>query len=174
MNTVLGAHRFIANIISNEDEGPTVSILMKVFSPFVRGDTIKNYVFKRIKKSLLLELALCILQDVASNGIERLATLELEIERTASGGKTVVIKPPPEFPIENENEREFLSEIDEIIFNFKDSLGNSPAIKFAAGAGRTPSYSPPDDLGNFVTPQKRGVPKALAKSFEVRHLPILQ
>ena len=54
-----------------------------------------------------------------------------------------------------------MEEIDEIFVRFKDSSGSSPDVKFAAGAGRSPSYSPPDAKGNFVTPEKRGIPKEL-------------
>ena len=63
METILGAHRFLATVIENEDDGPTLKTLMKIFRPFNPEKSIKDYVFKRIKKSLLLELALCILQD---------------------------------------------------------------------------------------------------------------
>ena len=60
-----------------------------------------------------------------------------------------------------------MHEIDEIFVRFSDTSGSSPDFKFAAGAGRSPSYSPPDDKGNFITPVKRGNPKSLF-SEEVR------
>ena len=162
MQTILGAHRFLANVIENEDDGPTLKTLMKIFRPFVPQDSIKDYIFRRIKKSLLLELALCILQDVASNGISRLASLCLAVEKTRSGGKNVVVEPQSERPDNETIEDEaFMEEIDEIFFRFSDSKGNSPDVKFAAGAGHPPSYSPPDGKGNFITPEKRGNPKAL-------------
>ena len=138
---------------------------MKIFRPFVIQNSIKDYIFRRIRKSLLLELALCILQDVASNGISRLTSLNLLIEKTRSGGKNVVVEPQSERP-DNETIEDdaFMQEIDEIFFRFSDSSGNSPDVKFAAGAGRPPSYSPPDGKGNFVTPKKRGNPKELFSS----------
>ena len=162
MDTILGAHRFLATVIENEDDGPTLKVLMKIFRPFAPNDSIKDYIFKRIKKSLLLELALCILQDIATNGISRLASLTLVVEKTRSGGKNVVVEPqstrPPNEDLED---AAFMNEIDEIFFRFSDSTGDSPDVQFAAGAGRTPAYSPPDGKGNFVTPIKRGNPKTL-------------
>ena len=162
METILGAHRFLATVIDTEDDGPTLKTLMKIFRPFAPEDSIKDYIFKRIKKSLLLELALCILQDVASNGISRLASLSLVVEKTRSGGKNVVIEPQSESP-PNEclEEDAFMEEIDEIFFKFGDSTGDSPDVKFAAGTGHAPAYSPPDGKGNFITPVKRGNPKSL-------------
>ena len=162
METILGAHRFLAAVIDHEDDGPTLKVLMKIFRPFIPESSIKDYIFKRIKKPLLLELALCILQDVASNGVSRLATLTLAIEKTRSGAKDVVVEPIPErSDDESVEDGSFLHEIDEIFFKFGDSSGDSPDVKFAAGAGHSPSYSPPDAKGNFVTPAKRGVPKTL-------------
>lgn len=163
MQVILGAHRFLVNIIETEEDGPTRKVLMKIFRPFIPQKSIKDYIFRRTQKSLLLELVLCILQDVAQNGISRLASLNLVIEKTRAGGKNVVVEPQSERPdnetIEND---EFMKEIDEIFFLFQDKEGNSPDIKFAAGAGRPPpSYSPPDGKGNFVTPKKRGNPKEL-------------
>ena len=87
METILGAHRFLAMIIDSEEDGPTRKTLMKIFRPFVPENSIKDYIFRRISKSLLLELALCILQDVTVNGLARLSTLTLVIEKTRAGGK---------------------------------------------------------------------------------------
>ena len=162
METILGARRFLALIIKNEEDGPTLKTLMKIFRPFAPESSIKDYVFRRVKKSLLLELALCILQDVAANGLGRLATLNLAIEKTKAGGKNVVVEPQSERPANELIEDEaFMHEIDEIFVRFSDTSGSSPDFKFAAGAGRSPSYSPPDDKGNFITPVKRGNPKSL-------------
>ena len=135
---------------------------MKIFRPFIPQTSIKDYIFRRIQKSLLLELALCILQDVATNGLGRLATLNLAIEKTLAGGKNVVVEPQSERP-DNEflEDEAFLHEIDEIFVRFSDASGSSPDVKFAAGAGHSACYSPPDAKGNFVTPTKRGCPKAL-------------
>lgn len=162
MDVILGAHRFLATVIENKDDGPTLKVLMKIFRPFIPQNSIKDYIFKRIKKSLLLELALCILQDVASNGLGRLSTLNLVIEKTGAGGKNVVIEQPSEgFEGASTEDDKFLHEIDEIFFRFHDTSGRSPDVKFVAGAGRSPPYLPPDSDGNFITPQKRGNPRTL-------------
>ena len=119
MDIILGAHRFLAAIIENKDDGPTLKTLMKIFRPFIPTNSIKDYVFKRIKKSLLLELALCILQDVATNGLDRLGSLNLVIEKTNAGGKNVVIQPSEEdFGDASTGDDKFLNEIDEIFFRF--------------------------------------------------------
>ena len=133
MNTILGAHRFLATVIENGDDGPTLKTLLKIFRPFIAKNSIKDYVFKRIKKSLLLELALCILQDVATNGLDRLASLNLVIEKTNAGGKNVVIEQPTEeFGDASVADDKFLHEIDEIFFRFRDTNGHSPDVKFVA------------------------------------------
>ena len=49
METILGAHRFLATVIDNEDDGPTLKVLMKIFRPFAPNNSIKDYIFKRIK-----------------------------------------------------------------------------------------------------------------------------
>ena len=46
METILGAHRFLATIIREEDDGPTLKILMQNFRPFVHANSIKDYVFR--------------------------------------------------------------------------------------------------------------------------------
>ena len=84
------------------------------------------------------------------------------IEKTGSGGKNVVIeRPSDDFGGEPNGDDGFLNEIDEIFFRFRDVNGQSPDVKFVAGTGHSPPYLPPDDKGNFVTPQKETNPRTL-------------
>ena len=50
-----GAHKFVAKSIKNGDSGPTCSTLIKIFTAFSQ-QKIKDYVFTRMKKPILLEL----------------------------------------------------------------------------------------------------------------------
>ena len=45
-------------------------------------------------KKVLLELAVCVAQEILLNGIGRARTLELELVKTKYGGKTVKIVDP--------------------------------------------------------------------------------
>ena len=42
MNTILGAHRFLATVIDNQDDGSTLKTLMKIFRPFIPKNSIKQ------------------------------------------------------------------------------------------------------------------------------------
>ena len=101
-----------------------------------------------------MELALCVLQDVALNGLARLGSLELELVDAKSGGKSVAIKDSFATEEGEPTDESFLRDIDEAVFNFRDSLGKSPDVRIAAGQGLRPPYSPPDGEWNFVTPVK--------------------
>lgn len=70
---------------------------------------IKSYVFKRMGKEILLDLALRILQEVVQNGPSRDRTLQLAVEHAASGGKTVTIaeSEEPNSDEESPEEKEF-------------------------------------------------------------------
>ena len=122
-----------------------------------------------MKKSILLELALCILQEIGSFGVDRAKSLRLKVVKTSSAGKQIVIdkdQPAPEFPLTpaDESALKELLDIDEAVFCLSDSLGRSPDVKVHSGQGRTPPYLPPDECGYF-TP-KKSAKKSLSKSFE--------
>ena len=113
-------------------------------------------------KSILQELALCILQELISYGPGRAQNLDLVLVETKAGGKTVAIaQPPDEFPIDDA----FIRDIDEAFFTLHDLTGFSPEKKVASGQGHDAPYSPPDKRGYF-TPQK-ATPKSLERVFEV-------
>ena len=111
------------------------------------------------------ELALCILQDLASNGPDRAKTLRLEVEKVSSGGKRVKIADnfaDGSDPID----QSFLDEIDTAIFRFKDQSGASPDVKISTDQGLVTPYQPPTSDDAFVTPTKKH-PRPLQKEIEV-------
>ena len=158
-----GSHKYIAKIIRDGETGPTVQTLIKIFSAFSK-EPIKDYVFNRMTKPILLELALCVIQDLALNGPSRAKTLALELVNTKSGGKVLRIADP--FTDETPYDPKFLSQIDEAFFRIKDTEGRSPDVNFAAGQGHKAAYSPFDKHGAFIKP--RGLaPRSLDLPIEV-------
>ena len=159
-----GTHKFLAQTIENGKGGPTIEDLVKVFGHFVHGK-IQKYVFKRMTKPILLELALRIVQEISLNGVGRAKTLQLELVKQKSGGQTVRIADPfseEESPIDEVA----LKEIDEAYFRLLDSEGKSPEIKFAAGQGHKASYSPFAKDYAFIRPRPRAA-RSLEAPIEV-------
>ena len=103
------------------------------------------------------------LQEIIAGGPTRANSLQLELEETRSGGKTVVIKETndEEFPVDED----FVRDIDEAFFSLGDSSGLSPQIRLASGQGCAPPHFPPDENGNY-TPKKMQ-PRSLEAEFEV-------
>jgi hypothetical protein len=161
---VQGAHKFIANVIKNDENGPTCQTLIKIFSEFTKKP-IKDYVFTRMTKPILLELALCIIQDLVLNGPERRHSLEIELTKSKSGGKLVRVADP--FEDDGKHlDPDFLKEIDEAFFKLKDADGKSPDVVVTAGQGHKASYSPFAKDGAFVRPGGL-VPRSLELPLEV-------
>ena len=161
-----GAHKHIAKIIKDGESGPTVQSLIPIFSVFAQKE-IKRYVFTRMRKPILLELVLCIIQELVLNGPERAKTLHLEVVKSKSGGKTVCIADPF---VENDNgyDEDFLGEVDEAFFRLTDTAGKSPEVKFASGQGHAAPYSPFGRDGSFIHPRP-AVARSLHSSMEVCH-----
>lgn len=161
--TLKGAQKFIAKIIQNGESGPTVKSLIKIFSAFT--PSIKSYVFTCMRKPILLDLVLCIIQELVLNGPQRAQTLQLEIAKSKSGGKTVRIADP--FQEEGDAyDDDFLNTIDEAFFKLKDSAGKSPEVQIAAGQGHGAPYSPFGEDGSFIRPKPRAA-RNLQPSLEV-------
>ena len=127
---------------------------------------IKEYVFRRMKKLILLELALCLVQDLISADPKRAASLEIRIERCSAGFKKAVIAtneseketPDDEFPLDPTFDWD---SIDEAAFCLHDKTDDSPDSKFVSGQGKPAPYAPPSEDGSFTTPVKPpSVPKA--------------
>ena len=148
-----GAHKYIARATKDSKTGPKVAELVEFFNHFSQ-EKIQYYNFSRMTKPLLLELALCVIQEVLYNGIGRAQTLQLELVKTKFGGKTVKIADPFEED-KDELDDAFLGKIDEAFFCLKDKNGDSPDIQLAAGHGHATPYSPFGKDGAFLRPKPK-------------------
>ena len=162
-----GAHKFVAKSIKTGDSAPTCHTLIKIFAAFTQ-QKIKGYVFTRMKKPILLELALCIIQEIVLNGPGRAKSLQLEVVKSKSGGKIVKIADQfanhePEITGDS-----FLEKIDEAFFKLKDAEGKSPDINLASGQGHKAPYSPFGKTRELIRP-KPAAARNLNASIEVSH-----
>jgi len=161
---IKGSHKFIANTIKNGVPGPNCQTLIKIFSVFSK-EKIKDYVFTRMTKPILLELALCLIQQIVLNGPEKASSIELELVKTKSGGKIARIADP--FCNSDEKyDANFLSRIDEAFFTIRDKKGLSPDVSIASGQGHKAPYSAFSGDGTFVRP-RNSVVRSLEVPFEV-------
>ena len=80
METLQGTHKYISLALRNEIPSPKKSILIDIFHEFTT-EPIKDYVFQRINKKMLLELALRVIQEIAEKGAERAGTLQLVVDK---------------------------------------------------------------------------------------------
>ena len=109
---IQGSHSFISDVIKGSETSPKNSVFIGLFNHLTKTP-VKDYIFKRMTKTILQELALCICQELISGGSERAQNLNLVVEETRSGGKTVVIQQQSEeFPVDEE----FVRDIDETLF----------------------------------------------------------
>ena len=106
----------------------------------------------------------------ADFGPRRAESLQLEVVKASSGGKTVQIA--DQFSDGSEIDQSFLEEIDSAIFKFKDGSGSSPDVNIASGQGFAAPYLPPGEGGEFVTPKKK-VARDLTRDIEVRQHHVL-
>ena len=144
---IQGAHKYMTHVINGTEQSPKNSIFIGLFNQFTKIP-IKEYIFQRMTKIILQELALCILQELILYGPSRAQNLTLVLESTKANGKTVVIE-KDEFPVSPE----FVSDVDEAFFMLSDITGFSPEKKVASGQGHEAPYALPDKMG-FYTPIK--------------------
>ena len=90
IRTIQGSHRYISLAMRDEIPKPKKAVLQTLFQEF-SIEPIKNWVFNRMSKHMLLELALCLLQDIISKGPSRAKSIQLVAATTSDGEKTVVI-----------------------------------------------------------------------------------
>ena len=153
MDVIQGAHKFLVEVVRGDQESPNNKTFIKMFSVFC-DKPIKSYIYKKMGKKIMQELAICILQDLAANGPGRAATLQLEVVKATAGGK--VVKIADQFADEDDKfDQSFLEEIDQAIFKFSDQSGRSPDVKIASGQGLAAPYIQPGADGGFITPKKR-------------------
>ena len=129
-------------------------------------EEIRDYVFTRMTKSILLDITLCVVQELVLNGPGRAKTLQLELTKSKSKGKTLRIADP--FAGENDDyDNDFLEKIDEAFFCLKDSEGKSTDVNLAAGQGHASPYSPFAKDGSFIRPKTHSARRILNPSIEV-------
>ena len=159
------SHRYLNAAIKGDENAPKCSELINIFNQFTEKN-IKDYVCQRMKKTILLELALCIVQEIAAGGPQRAKSLQLEVEKTSSGGKQVVISgvSSNEFPL-SPADSEFMRDIDEALFTISDLSGKSPAKQIISGQGRAAPYETPDADG-FFTPKKQMQRRSLERDLD--------
>lgn len=165
IQTVQGSHKYISLAIRGEITKPKKVVLIDLFQEF-STEPIKDYVFNRIPKLMLLELALCVLQDIIAKGPERARSLQLVVAKTSDGDKTVVIEEG------EQSERAVASQpqnpatqIENASFRLSDKDGKSADVSFSIGKDKEPAYQPPDKSGYF-TPS-RSARRNLQKELEV-------
>ena len=153
LDVIQGAHKFLVEVVRGNQESPNNKTLIEIFSAFC-NKPIKTYIYRKMGKKIMQELAICILQDLAANGPGRAATLQLEVVKATAGGK--VVKIADQFSEGDDNfDQSFLDEIDQAIFKFSDQSGRSPDVKITSGQGLAAPYILPEADGAFVTPKKR-------------------
>ena len=168
IGTIQGSHRFISLAIRGKVPKPKKSILTSLFQEFSE-EPIKDWVFNRISKQMLLELALCILQDIISKGAARAKSLQLVVATTSDGEKTVVIEDgdQPEDAAAAQQPTP-PTQILDATFRLADKNGKSPDVSISIGENKDPAYQPPDQQGYF-TPS-RSVRRNLQVELEVSHI----
>ena len=160
-----GSHKFLTLVLAQKISSPFAkkSILIGIFNEFIE-EPVKNYVFNRISRKLLLELAIRILQEFIERGAERASSLKLVVAKATDGENTILIAPSNP---DGEPAKEPYSapEVLDTTFRLSDKSGLSPDVSFSIGKKRPPAFQRPDKTGYF-TPRK-GARKSLSDTFKV-------
>ena len=168
IETMQGSHKYISSVITRKNPPIKKSILIDIFNEFT-VETVRDYVFHRMSKKLLLELALRVLQDIIQNGVGRAASMKLILTKAVDGKNTVGIAPDGR---ESEGSSTLsATEVLDASFKLADRQGLSPDVTFSIGKSRQPAYQQPDENGYF-TPSRAGrtARKSLAMDFQVSKL----
>ena len=149
VENIKGSLNYLLDVQKNTKSSPTNSTFIHIFNFFhvKNSPPIKDYVYKRLTKTILLELAIALLQEIASCDIERAKTLVIVLKRTSSGGKEVKLSDAPsedEFPLSPSAES-ILCEIDEAEFSLDDSTKKSPSKIVRSGKRRALQFSQTKD-----------------------------
>ena len=159
IEVIQGAHKFMTHVIKGTEQSPKNSTFIGLFNQFTKVP-VKDYVFTRMTKAILQELALCVLQELILYGPARAQNLTLVVVETKAGGKTVAIE-KDEFPVSPE----FVSDIDEAFFKLSDITGFSPDKQVASGQGHDAPYVLPNPDGFFTSIKAKR--KSLGEDFQV-------
>ena len=62
MKLMKGVHKHLALATKNPQMTPSCGEMIKIFSHFTNNGKVKDYVYKRMTKKVLLELAVCVVQ----------------------------------------------------------------------------------------------------------------
>ena len=128
---ISGSISHIQKIIQGQEASPKRAVFVDIFNHFVTHE-VKDYVYARMKKSLLEELALKLLKEIQAEGPQCMKTLEIQIEKTSAGGKQLIIPGDDKsFAIKEGDEQLLIEQIDSVEGTLVDKSGDSPNVKFA-------------------------------------------
>ena len=87
IENIKGSLAYLLDVQKNKKPGPTNTSFIHIFNQFhvKEGPPIKDYVYRRLTKTVLLELAIALLQEIATCGIDRAKTLVIVLKKTSSG-----------------------------------------------------------------------------------------
>ena len=166
LETVQGAHKYLNLVLGQKVSSSCAkkSILIGIFNQFI-DKPVKDYVFHRISRKLLLELAIRILQEFIQRGVERAKTLKLVIAKaTSNEDQTILIAPNDSSDVASKSPFS-APEVLDATFRLSDRSGLSPDVSFSIGKKRPPAFQRPDKTGYF-TPFS-AARKSLAETFKV-------
>ena len=166
LEIVQGTHKYLNLVLSQKISSSCAkkSILIDIFNEFI-DEPVRDYVFHRISRKLLLELAIRILQEFITRGVERAKSLKLIVSKATSSRQTILIAPNDSSSVASKSPFS-APEVLDATFRLADKTGLSPEVSFSIGKKRPPAFQRPDETGYF-TPSK-GARKSLTEAFKVQ------
>ena len=166
IETVQGSHKFLSLVLGQKISSSVAkkSTLIRIFNQFL-DEPVRDYVFHRISRKLLLELALRILQEFVKRGVQHARSLKLVVAKSTSSDEKTILIAPSDGSSEGNNPYQ-APEVLDATFRLSDTSGLSPDVSFSIGKKRPPAFQRPDHAGYF-TPSKKGARKSLSKDFKV-------
>ena len=171
LETVQGAHKYLNLVLSQKISSTCAkkSVLIDIFNEFI-DEPVRDYVFHRISRKLLLELAIRILQEFITRGVDRAQSLKLVLAKATTGKQPILIAPNDSSSAASKSPFS-APEVLDATFHLSDRSGLSPDVSFSIGKKRPPAFHRPDKTGYF-TPSK-GARKSLTEAFKV-HAPLFK
>ena len=84
LEVVQGVHKYLSDVIKGTEQSSTNSDFIDLFTQFTKAP-FKDYVYRLMTKSILLEVSLCLVQELISGLPDRAANLNLVVEGTRAG-----------------------------------------------------------------------------------------